>query len=188
MAVTLSTPVLSDELPLRYCLVPTDLGPLAMLAQGPIVVRLIPPGASYEGLKALLGRSYPAVVESPDLLAGPQRQLQAYCRGELEWEDLEAVVDVSWASGFQKSVLSALLAVGSGSTCTYGELAARAGRPGAARAAGQAMARNRTPLLIPCHRVVPSTGGIGNYSGPDPMIKARLLARERATLRGGEIT
>ena len=64
---------------------------------------------------------------------------------------------------------------------TYGELAAAVGRPNAARAVGTAMARNPVPLLVPCHRVVPSSRGVGNY-GYSPELKAKLLANEGAVV------
>lgn len=79
----------------------------------------------------------------------------------------------------QRRVLAALLAVPAGRTITYGALAARAGAPGASRAAARVMSTNRVPLVLPCHRVVPAGGGIGRYGwGAD--VKAALLASEGA--------
>lgn len=72
-----------------------------------------------------------------------------------------------------------------GEVRTYAWLAAQAGRPGAARAAGQAMRRNPLPIVVPCHRVVGSSGWLGGYSGrtgeSDPMLrfKRNLLEMER---------
>lgn len=77
-----------------------------------------------------------------------------------------------------------------GATLTYGEVARRAGAPGAARAVGQAMRRNPTPLVVPCHRVVASSG-LGGYSGTDRgtdprcRCKAELLRLEGATAANG---
>jgi methylated-DNA-[protein]-cysteine S-methyltransferase len=66
---------------------------------------------------------------------------------------------------------------------TYGELAAKAGYPGAARAVGNCMAANRIPLLIPCHRVVCAGGRLGSYSAPGGTVtKRRLLALEAGEL------
>lgn len=65
---------------------------------------------------------------------------------------------------------------------TYAELARRAGSPGAARAVGQAMAKNPWPIVIPCHRVVPSSGKMGGYSGRGGVpTKQKLLALEAAS-------
>ena len=81
---------------------------------------------------------------------------------------------------FTLAVLAALTRVPVGARCTYAELATAAGRPRAVRAAASVMARNRVPLVVPCHRVVPSSGGTGRYGwGED--VKVALLAAE-ATL------
>ena len=64
-----------------------------------------------------------------------------------------------------------------GETVTYGELAARAGNPKASRAVGTACARNPIPIVVPCHRVLPGSGGIGNYGG-GPARKRALLELE----------
>jgi len=72
-----------------------------------------------------------------------------------------------------------LLKVNSGSVISYGSLAEKAGYKNAARMAGTAMAKNPFPLIIPCHRVILSSGKIGNYS-PGPEIKIKLLQQEGA--------
>lgn len=82
----------------------------------------------------------------------------------------------------QRRVLAALTEVPPGEVVTYGELAARAGAPGAARAAARVMATNRVPLVLPCHRVVPAGRGTGAYGwGAD--VKAALLALEGVEVR-----
>lgn len=94
-------------------------------------------------------------------------------------------LDLSGVPPFHRAVMRAAMEIPCGATATYGELAARAGRPGAARAAGSAMARNPFVLLVPCHRVVPAAGGIGNYgAGEGSRLKARLLAWEQEVTRG----
>ncbi len=80
---------------------------------------------------------------------------------------------------FQIAVWEALLTVPPGAVCSYGALARAAGRPGAARAAGNAVAANPVSFLIPCHRVVPQGGGFGNYGG-GALRKRALLAWEAA--------
>ena len=69
-----------------------------------------------------------------------------------------------------------------GETVSYGELAARAGNPKAARAVGTACARNPVPIVVPCHRVLPGTGRLGSYRG-GPERKAALLELEGAAPR-----
>jgi methylated-DNA-[protein]-cysteine S-methyltransferase len=81
---------------------------------------------------------------------------------------------------FQQKVQKLCRQIPFGTTMTYGELAAKAGAPGAARAVGICMARNCFPLVVPCHRVVPAGGRLGNYSAPGGTeTKQRLLDMER---------
>lgn len=81
-------------------------------------------------------------------------------------------------TSFQREVWQALRGIPCGETRTYGELAAQLGRPGSARAVAGAVAANRLALVIPCHRVVPASGGTGGYRwGGDR--KRALLERER---------
>lgn len=77
-------------------------------------------------------------------------------------------------------ILRTLVEVPFGSVLTYGELAARCGIPRGAQAVGQAMARNPFPLIVPCHRVLPRTGGLGEYSAGGADVKRLLLAHEGA--------
>jgi O-6-methylguanine DNA methyltransferase len=86
-------------------------------------------------------------------------------------------VDLSGVPGFHLRVLEALRKVPRGTVKTYGDLAKKAGNPRAARAVGSAMAHNPIPFLVPCHRVVPSSGGIGNF-GLGKARKLELLRRE----------
>ncbi len=85
--------------------------------------------------------------------------------------------DLSGLPEFHQKVLKVLQQVPRGEVRTYAWLAREVGRARAARAVGNAMAHNPVPLLIPCHRVVPSSGGVGNY-GLGPALKRELLARE----------
>ncbi len=90
-------------------------------------------------------------------------------------------IDMAGWPPFFACARAAARTVPAGSVVTYGELAALAGRPGAARAAGRAMATNPVPLVVPCHRVVASVG-IGGFSSGGPQVKERLLALEGASL------
>jgi methylated-DNA-[protein]-cysteine S-methyltransferase len=84
---------------------------------------------------------------------------------------------------FGKRVIAACRRIPWGATRTYGELAAECGSPGAARAVGSVMAKNRYPLIVPCHRVLAAGGDLGGYSAPDGlMMKRRLLAMEGTLL------
>jgi methylated-DNA-[protein]-cysteine S-methyltransferase len=102
--------------------------------------------------------------------------LQRYFRGERsDFADVE--LDLSWATPFQRAIAVALREIPYGESVTYGELAALAGHPNAQRAAGTFCARNRFPLVVPCHRVV-AAGGLGSFGSLGLEYKRRLLALE----------
>ena len=90
-------------------------------------------------------------------------------------------VDISTLPTFTQRVLAGCAAIPWGTTRTYGQLAAQVGRPGAARAVGQALGRNPVPILIPCHRVIRADGGLGGF-GAGLEMKRRLLELEGITL------
>jgi len=105
-------------------------------------------------------------------------RLQAYAGGEpVDFRDVR--VDTRRLGMFQRQVVRHCRRIAYGKTLTYGQLAARAGSPGAARAVGNCMAANRVPLIVPCHRVIASDGRIGGFSAPGgASTKGRLLAME----------
>jgi methylated-DNA-[protein]-cysteine S-methyltransferase len=123
----------------------------------------------------------PRIVASDRELATTRDVLSAYFEGEDERLDIP--VDLALVrSDFRRAALEALRAgVGPGHVVTYGALAAKIGRPKAARAIGTACATNPVPIVVPCHRVLPGTGGVGNYGG-GPDRKRHLLAHEGAIL------
>jgi methylated-DNA-[protein]-cysteine S-methyltransferase len=103
-------------------------------------------------------------------------RLQRYFAGEPEtFEDV--AVDLEYETPFLERCAHALRDVPRGEVVTYGELAALAGAPGAARAAGSFCARNRLGLFVPCHRVV-AAGGLGSYGSHGVSYKKRLLELE----------
>jgi methylated-DNA-[protein]-cysteine S-methyltransferase len=107
-------------------------------------------------------------------------RLRAHFAGEeAAFDDIE--VDLEDETEFGQALAAALRTVRRGEVVTYGELAALAGRPGAARAAGSFCARNRAPIIIPCHRVV-SAGGLGGYGSLGLGYKRRLLELENVHL------
>jgi methylated-DNA-[protein]-cysteine S-methyltransferase len=114
-----------------------------------------------------------------------QRQIEEYFSGEREQWDVE--LDLDGSTEFFRKAWEACSSIPSGETRTYRWLAEQAGRPLASRGAGQAMARNRVPIVIPCHRVVGSDGGLHGFAGPGLPLKARLLQHEaeRASRKAG---
>jgi methylated-DNA-[protein]-cysteine S-methyltransferase len=113
-----------------------------------------------------------------DLAADVLDRLVRYADGEpVDFSDVR--VAVGHLTPFQQRVIRACRAIAWGGQRTYGDLADAAGAQGAARAVGQVMAGNRTPLVVPCHRVVAAGGGLGGFSAPDGLsMKRRLLALE----------
>jgi methylated-DNA-[protein]-cysteine S-methyltransferase len=109
-----------------------------------------------------------------------QGAVSAYLTGECDHIGIE--VDLDRCGPFASDVYRALGEIRAGEVVTYGELARRSGHTGAARAVGGAMATNPWPLVVPCHRVVPASGGLGAYQG-GAAVKAWLLAREGVGLR-----
>jgi methylated-DNA-[protein]-cysteine S-methyltransferase len=105
-------------------------------------------------------------------------RLQAFAEGaDDDFADIP--LDLSAHTPFQCRVIHYCRRIRPGKVMTYGQLAAKAGSPGAARAVGQVMATNRWPLIVPCHRVVGAGGGLGGYSAPEGLaLKRRLLERE----------
>jgi methylated-DNA-[protein]-cysteine S-methyltransferase len=121
----------------------------------------------------------PNVIASDRELAAERDALSSYFEGE---GDLDLPVDLRLATApFRRVVLERLREVPRGQTVSYGQLAARAGNPKAARAVGTACARNPVPIVVPCHRVLPGTGRLGNYGG-GPERKRALLELEGAFL------
>jgi methylated-DNA-[protein]-cysteine S-methyltransferase len=106
--------------------------------------------------------------------------LARYVRGEdPDWPDMP--LDMGGLSDFSRAVLSTLAdEVPAGETVTYGELASMCGRPAAARAVGRVMASNPWPLIVPCHRVVGSSGDLVGFSGCGLDMKRFLLQVEGA--------
>jgi methylated-DNA-[protein]-cysteine S-methyltransferase len=107
----------------------------------------------------------PRIVASDRELQTARDALSAYLEGDAD--ALALPVDLRLARApFRREVLETLhREVARGSTISYGALASRSGHPRAARAVGTACARNPVPLVVPCHRVLPSTGGVGSYGG-----------------------
>jgi methylated-DNA-[protein]-cysteine S-methyltransferase len=108
------------------------------------------------------------------------RRFAQYFAGRTDdFQDVE--LDLDGATDFERALTEALRSVPRGEVLTYGELAARAGRPNAQRAAGSFCARNRFALVVPCHRVVAATG-LGSYGSLGVEYKQRLLELEGVAL------
>ncbi len=161
---------------LKYHLMQCDLGWIALLSAGHGLRRLSlqpTPQEALDGLGADLDRS----VHDPACFADVQELLEKYMQGDRQALD-EIELDLSDAPPFFSAAWTACRSIPPGETRSYAWLAAEAGRPLAVRAAGQAMARNRFPLIIPCHRVIASDGDLRGYGAGGLQVKAELLQRE----------
>jgi methylated-DNA-[protein]-cysteine S-methyltransferase len=162
---------------LSYCLQETPFGWLALLGRqgGLCRINLQPaPQDALDGLgDALLGAEEGA-GEFADALAA----FNDYFAGNTAALD-DIPLDLTDAPPFYGAAWAACRSIPPGETRSYQWLADAAGNPRAARAAGQAMAKNPFPLVIPCHRVVGSDGGLHGYGAGGLGVKARLLEMER---------
>ena len=130
-----------------------------------------------EGMEETLARTFGArVLRFP--LDEVRRELDEYFEGRRR--DFDLPLDLRVAP-FPADVLRELALVPYGHTDTYGSLAAKAGRPGAARAVGTVMNRNPIPIVLPCHRIIGANGSLTGYAGGLD-VKRRLLQLEGATL------
>ncbi len=148
-----------------------------LLAQTPRgVVRIGLPNQDRDGLlEELAVKVSPRVLEAPARLDETRRELDRYFAGELR--EFELPLDWSLSHGFRQRVLEGIAAIPYGETRTYTEIATGAGNPRAVRAAGSACGSNPIPLVVPCHRVLRLSGGLGGYAGGLAM-KQSLLALE----------
>jgi methylated-DNA-[protein]-cysteine S-methyltransferase len=121
-------------------------------------------GGLDEILDDVAQRLSPAIVEAPARLDAVRRELDDYFEGRRETFDLP----LDWAlstPGFRRRVLQACAEIPFGATSTYKQMAIAAGSPTAFRAAGGALGSNPIPIVVPCHRVLSSSGGLGGYTG-----------------------
>ncbi len=162
-----------------YTIFPTQWGFFGLAGRGAGVMRASLPlpdrTAACEHLLAGAVRAH----EDPALFVDLQSRIKAYFEGRaVEFSDV--AVDLDGLGEFSCKVLAACRKVGLGQTVTYGDLACTIARPAAARAVGGALGRNPVPLIIPCHRIVCSTGRLGGFSAPGGIAyKDRLLRHER---------
>ena len=153
----------SGLLDVGYDLVDSPLGPLFVATTERGVCRIYyDPEPERE--EERLARSFGVrVLRTPRAVEDARRELSEYFEGRRREFDVR--VDLRQAGEFHREVLARLADVPYGTVTTYGELAARAGRPRAARAVGTAMNRNPVPIVLPCHRVVGAGGGLVGYGG-----------------------
>jgi methylated-DNA-[protein]-cysteine S-methyltransferase len=164
-------------LDVAYDVTDSPFGPLLLAATERGVCRISFDPEPEREIEALASAFGARVLHSPRPLAQARRELEEYFEGRRRSFALS--VDLVRLPAFQRTVLEELVHVPFGQLETYGGLAARVGRPRAARAVGGALNRNPVPIVVPCHRVVGSTGQLVGYGGGLAR-KERLLALEGA--------
>ncbi|CAM5293440.1 methylated-DNA--[protein]-cysteine S-methyltransferase [Streptomyces avidinii] len=155
----------------RHAVVESPYGPLTLVATDGVLSGLYMTGQRHRPADESFGERV-AAEEAP--FPEVVRQLAAYFAGELTAFDLPLRLE---GTDFQRSVWDQLVRIPYGDTWSYGELAARLGKPNASRAVGLANGKNPVGIIVPCHRVIGASGGMTGYGGGVDR-KVRLLAFE----------
>ena len=145
-----------------YAELDSPIGPLAVASTSRGLVRLayMPADAMAEELATKLS---PRVLRSPSRLDDVRRELDEYFEGRRQ--DFDVPVDWSLSHGFFRRVLERTARIGYGHVGTYAQVAKAAGSPRAVRAAGNALGSNPVAIVVPCHRILRTGGGLGGYGG-----------------------
>lgn len=145
-----------------YAVVDSPLGPLVVAATGKGLV-CVRYGEESEALEELAVKLSPRVLRSPGALDPVRRELDEYFDRKRRTFDFK--LDWRLMGPFQRKVLKATKQIPFGRVATYREVATKAGSPRGSRAAGNALGANPMPIVVPCHRVVATGGGLGGYTG-----------------------
>jgi methylated-DNA-[protein]-cysteine S-methyltransferase len=152
-------------LDVAYATTDSPVGKLLLAATDRGLVRLayLDDGDAEPALAELAVSVSPRVMSAPRKLDEPRRELEQYFAGSRR--DFDVPVDWSLSHGFGRRVLKATARIPFGSFSSYKAIAAAAGSPHGYRAAGNALGHNPIPIVVPCHRVLHSGGGLGGYTG-----------------------
>ncbi len=165
-------------LDVAYRTIDSPVGPLLLAATGSGLVRVAYQREGFDAvLTSLASALGPRVLLAPQRLEPAARQLEEYFAGTRTRFDLP--LDHALSAGFRQQVHCYLPRIAYGATQSYGEVAAALGNPRAVRAVGSACATNPLPVIVPCHRVLRSDGGLGGYLG-GTAAKTTLLELEHA--------
>jgi methylated-DNA-[protein]-cysteine S-methyltransferase len=162
---------------LTYDVFDTDMGWVAVVGSDHGIVRASLPESSPESALDYVQPEVNEAVHSTEDHVETRNLMIDYCAGEPV--DLSLVsIDTRKTTPFFRDAWEACRSIPAGETRSYAWLAEQAGNVKAARGAGQAMARNKLALLVPCHRVVSANGGLGGFGGAGLPLKSRLLIME----------
>lgn len=147
-----------------YAAVDSPIGTLLVATTGKGLVRIsFHSEAEDLVLDELARRVSPRVVKAPGKIAPVARELDEYFAGRRRKFDVR--VDWALVGPYARKILKATAAIPFGKVSTYREVARKAGNPAASRAAGNALGSNPIPVVVPCHRVLRTNGGLGGYAG-----------------------
>jgi methylated-DNA-[protein]-cysteine S-methyltransferase len=166
---------------LSYIIFHTAAGWMGILGSAAGLRRIILPRNSSTEVRQQLGDTIGQAVQSSQLYEDLVMRLKDYFNGNRV--DFPDKLDPSGATPFRREVWQATRHIPYGETRSYVWVAARIGRPKAARAVGQALGRNPLPVIIPCHRVIASNGGLGGFSGGLKMKEFLLNLEAKTTIR-----
>jgi methylated-DNA-[protein]-cysteine S-methyltransferase len=151
-------------LDVAYAHVDSPFGPLTVAATPRGLVRVAYPEHSVDDVLVRLSQEVsPRILEAPERIDRVRAELEGYFEGRVR--RFETPIDWSVTRGFFAKVLKATARIGYGRVRTYAEVAAAAGSAKAVRAAGNGLGSNPMPVVVPCHRVVRTGGGLGGYTG-----------------------
>ncbi len=168
---------------LHYGSFESVIGMIYVAVDGATLLAVDFTSASERDFQEKLGARVERTVSRSDTVALPAvRELREYFKGKRETFSLTP--DISNRTAFQERALRAALKIPYGQTRTYAWLAEQAGSPRAARAAGQVMASNEVPIVIPCHRVIGSSGGLCGFAGE---LKALDMKKKLLEIEGVRI-
>lgn len=160
-------------LDVAYATTDSPFGTLLLATTPHGLVRLGLPNQDPDAaLEELASKISPRVIEAPTQLDDARRQLNRYFEGKSQNFDLP--LDWQLTTGFRSKVQHAIATIPYGQTRSYTQMAAAAGNERAVRAAGTACGSNPIPIVVPCHRVLRSSGALGGYGGGLPMKQALL--------------
>jgi methylated-DNA-[protein]-cysteine S-methyltransferase len=160
-----ATAAAAGLLDVAYAMLDSPVGTLLLATTPRGVVRLayLNGGDEDEILQQLAAKVSPRILSAPRRLDEPRRELDEYFAGARR--GFELPLDWRLTSGFARRVLQATSKIPYGATATYKQMAAKAGSPRGSRAAGNALGSNPIPIIVPCHRILHSGGGLGGYTG-----------------------
>lgn len=169
-----------------FTLLPTAIGTCGVAWRGDVIVAVALPEADDDATERRTRRLVAGVERAtpPPAVQDVLARVGALLDGE-PVELADVAVEVHHDSGFARRVHEVVRAIPPGQTLTYGEVAARAGEPGAAQAVGRAMGSNPVPIIVPCHRVVGAGGRPVGFSAPGGVATKQRILRIEGAAAGG---